>query len=293
LWTIAPSVDERVNRLVSEPVTDTVDWNLPHTIGAPRWPAELATGGWAHQMTLDQNPWISRDATHLRTYVALLPSGGDHGGAWVVSPLIDPAQGEAHLYRDGQEVVGTGGFPLYFDLTDHPEPAAYRYELNLRAPIGTEGPRQLRSSWAFTSGQPDGNETSPGISCWGQTSVPLVEQTCRVESLLMLGYELGPVLDLRNRAERAGRISFTVDGYHETGAADPPMRQLDVEVSYDGGDHWTPARAEPDGGSAFQVSFTPLRSVAPGSWVSLRVHARDAAGSQVSQTLVDLFQLKR
>jgi hypothetical protein len=54
-----------------------------------------------------------------------------------------------------------------------------------------------------------------------------------------------------------------------------------VAVSVNGGTTWQPATVTPAGGGLFTVTFT----APPGAFVSLRVHAADAAGDQITETI--------
>jgi hypothetical protein len=62
---------------------------------------------------------------------------------------------------------------------------------------------------------------------------------------------------------------------------DPLMATAIAKVSVNGGHTWRPATVTAQGGGRFRIAF-----LAPaGSFVTLRVHATDAAGGSVTETI--------
>ncbi len=72
------------------------------------------------------------------------------------------------------------------------------------------------------------------------------------------------------------------------GAAPSAVRTLTVEVSYDDGRTWRPARLVGGGGSWTATVVHPVRA----GYVSLRANAVDQAGNAVRQTIIHAYRLK-
>jgi hypothetical protein len=77
----------------------------------------------------------------------------------------------------------------------------------------------------------------------------------------------------------AQQIQLTV-GHLQLAAASRIARAT-VAVSVNGGRSWRPTTVTPAGGGRFDVTFT----APPGAYVSLRVHAADTAGGQITETI--------
>jgi hypothetical protein len=99
--------------------------------------------------------------------------------------------------------------------------------------------------------------------------------------LVVVDYELP--LDGRNRPT-SRNATFTVR--QVTGAEHRAIDSLKVWTSTDDGTTWQSATVRLDQGGTYRVT---LPAVAAGTGVSLKVDARDTAGSRIQQTLVDAY----
>jgi hypothetical protein len=94
-------------------------------------------------------------------------------------------------------------------------------------------------------------------------------------------------VDLRNRVEagKKHRAAFDLAVAHADGS-DSPIDDLTLDASWDGGGTWIPASVTATG-SGWHVVL-PKGS----GFVALRLHAADAAGSTVDQTVVRAFLVR-
>ena len=161
----------------------------------------------------------------------------------------DPHSARMVLERDGVVVGETDYYAAEFPV----EPGAGTFRLSYEQSGFDPYAHKSNSVWTFGS-------TGPGL-------LPL----------LIVDYDLP--LDVHNRPT-SRTAKFTVD--QVTGAPDAAIAGLDVWTSVDGGATWQVAPAAPRRQGRFDVT---LPRVAEGTAVSLRVDARDAAGSRLEQTL--------
>jgi subtilisin family serine protease len=196
-------------------------------------------------------PWFSRNGDVLD---AVLPQNGDAGG----HAGLDLTQAvTTTLYRDGVK-LDENDWPEVSAVDLPAQPATYRVEQTVQGGIGGLG-TTMRSVFEFVSARPATD---------GDTLLPVF--TVRYT----------PRLDRTSTAHgRTGRIPLAVRD--QTGAA-VTVRKLGLEVSYDDGATW---RAAPVTGGAATVSYP-----SGAGFVSLRVHAEDAAGTSVTQTAIRAYR---
>lgn len=106
------------------------------------------------------------------------------------------------------------------------------------------------------------------------------------QPVLLPAYDVG--VDLRNRvrADGRGRVAFDLRLQHPDGVPAAAARDVTLEASYDDGTTWTPATVTP-GTDGWRVELPAGRGL-----VSLRLHAEDAGGSAVDQTIVRAFEVR-
>ncbi|MFF7210209.1 S8 family serine peptidase [Streptomyces sp. NPDC008238] len=169
------------------------------------------------------------------------------------------------LRRNGEVVSTTRGYATVpADVTPADYVATFEQERDLApSTIST----RLKSEWRFRS----------------QTAATR-------QALPLMAVLMSPELDEWNRA-RAGR-HFDIPALVQRpgGAPESPVRTFTVDVSYDEGRTWIPAKVKGSGTKRTVTVEHPRRSSA-GS-VSFRTHVKDAAGNSFRQTVIKAYLLK-
>jgi hypothetical protein len=104
-------------------------------------------------------------------------------------------------------------------------------------------------------------------------------QGCAVQRMMTLLYDVSGMAVDGVAPPGPQQIQLTVGRLQ--GAPVSRVTGATVAVSVNGGTTWQPATVTPAGGGVFNVTFT----APPGAFVSLRVHAADAAGDQITETI--------
>jgi hypothetical protein len=122
---------------------------------------------------------------------------------------------------------------------------------------------------------------------WTFPTAPVAEGSVEAQSVLVAEYDV-PV-DLRNRVRpKAGqRAAFEVTIDHHADGSTAPVDTVEVEASYDDGRTWRPATVTTGTGGRHRVVL-PRGS----GLVSLRLHATDAGGSTLDQTIIGAFGVR-
>ena len=219
-------------------------------------PSATPTAGWG----------VARAGRKLQVAVTLL-SGSDP--AQFTAPASEGMTGTTTLSRDGR-VLGTSGKPGIgeFDIPDTPG----TYTLRTTAvrdvawsAIGSEAD----VTWTFR----DGGAAAP------------------VKPLPLFVVRASGEVDDQGRAPAGRRYPLALTVQRQPGTPGAPgaarLTALRVEASYDDGATWTPAPTVRTGRGGRAVLCHP----AAGGFVSLRVTARTAEGSTVTQTVIRAYQL--
>ena len=216
-----------------------------------------------------RSPVSVRDGDRLYYSLAAFT---DAAGHW--APNFLPATASSRVYLDGEQVhENTSG--TYGTLTAPARQGTYRIETDL-AHDGTLVGLSTRthSEWTFRSAPT--REEQP---------LPLVD----VDYVDVRRNGSGKsALDATNAAPRNARVELVLSATHQQGSVAPPVRRMDVEVSYDDGATWQEATVA-GGSGEFVASY---RHPAAGDFVSLRVHARDGVGGRLDQTLIRAYRLR-
>ncbi|SCL13442.1 S8 family serine peptidase [Micromonospora inyonensis] len=256
-----------------------------------RWWSILGTGERA------DGGWLESRTTHFSEPVAY-PAGRSHRDEWngapsgpalpapdsgitrygdtilVDIPVFSDARGHAGisfadtertvLYRNGELVgespsAGSGLFVV------PPEAAEYRLEV-FAARDFTDLSTEVAASWTFRSAR------VPGDAPVGQPAMAV---------------RFAPGLDGTGTAP-AGRVAtIPVTVQRPPGTPAATVTALTVDVSYDGGDSWQPARVRKQGSGWVATVRHPS---GPG-WVSLRASATGSDGSVVTQRIMQAYRL--
>ena len=95
------------------------------------------------------------------------------------------------------------------------------------------------------------------------------------------------LVDAHSVAPAGVPFLLTLEVEHQTGSS--PVTDLRLEVSYDEGATWQRAPILRIGSLRFALLFHPRRA----GTVSLRAHAKDAAGTTVDQTVIGSYRIGR
>jgi subtilisin family serine protease len=170
--------------------------------------------------------------------------------------------GSLVLYRDGQQ-VGASNYPDFGRFDVPSDPGTYRLEATATRSVSNLSTR-VSSAWTFPSGHTDGQQALP-----------------------MMAVRFAPAVDAHNRA-RAGRpFTFPVSVQRQQGATYGTLNNLVVQVSYDDGATWRPARLT---GHGLDRTVCVTHPAGPG-FVSLKATATDTAGNQVEQTIIRAYAI--
>ena len=225
--------------------------------------------------------WTSPVVTHSLPDRATAEAGveryGDTVGAAIGGFVGDPGHVQGfgseleeyalRLYR-GDELLGEA--PYRFGQFDVPAgPGTFRLELDSRfeQPWWRYSTR-VSSAWTFHSAGDDGDgERLP---------------------LLLADYDV-PGADALSTVPADRPIRIDVGLRHQVGTPDVAIGEVALDVSFDDGESWTPARLRGADGR-YRATVDPGGE--PGGAVTLRLTATDAAGGRLEQTVVRAFGLR-
>jgi subtilisin family serine protease len=196
----------------------------------------------------------------------------DAAGHW--TPNFGPASTSSRVFLDGEQVY-QNDYSLSGSLTVPREQGTYRIEGDVDHDGSIVGlSTHISTAWTVRSAQTAQEQRLPLID----VDYLDVRKAGTARS----------ALDLTNAAARNARVELVLEATHQQGSVAPTVRQLSVEVSYDDGVTWEDAAVEGARGD-FVASY---QHAATGDYVSLRIHARDAAGGRLDQTLIRAYRLR-
>lgn len=169
------------------------------------------------------------------------------------------------LYRDGA-LVGEAPDPGYGEFEVPPGAADYRVEVLSKRSF-TDLSTEVAATWTFRSRHVAGDDPA---------------------ALAASVIRFTPRLDRENAAPAGRSFAIPVQVRRQPGAPSARVAALTVDVSYDGGKTWQPARVRP-GGDGWTAT---VRHPAGPGHVSLRATARDTAGNTVSQRVIQAYRLR-
>jgi hypothetical protein len=165
------------------------------------------------------------------------------------------------LYRGG-ELVGENGNLGYVVFTVPPGPGVLRARTEVtRSTAVSDFSTRISVDWTFRS------DTTPGL-----------------RRLPMSVVRFTPVLDPIGNAPANRPLSVPLIADQQAGVDNRPLHRFRVEVSYDDGARWT-------GVPVMGRSALVGNRAAAGTFVSLRVHAVDDRGGELSQTVIRAYRL--
>jgi hypothetical protein len=200
------------------------------------------------------------------------------------------------FYQDGKFIAQQpSGFAT---LPMSPDPASYRIVLDATRDAGWwPTTTHTRTEWTFTSTERAADPLPPGWVCGGKgggggggrdAAAKGDGDECSFEPLLFLSYRPDAGIDDVVAAGQPATVDVSVD--HQRGSAPTSLAGVDAQVSFDDGATWAAVTTRP---TADKVTLTypqPALDATTG-FASLRITARDAAGSEVTQTVTRAYPL--
>ncbi|MFI7129832.1 S8 family peptidase [Nonomuraea sp. NPDC050153] len=212
-----------------------------------------------------RNP-LRRDGDRLRISMqGFVDADRNYGDAYT-SMFEHGLKTDFRLYQGDKLLLQTNYLPSGSGMLP-PEPGTYRIEYDVAneaewARLST----RTRAVWTF--GSEHTTET---------TVVPL----------LLASFD-APV-DLKNQA-RSHRLGLSL--YHQEGAPQSAVKDLSLEVSYDDGATWKPARLRDKGDRAYETTLGHPAAASPSGFVSLRLKASDVNGNTLSQEVIRAYAVR-
>jgi hypothetical protein len=257
------------------------DWNkyplhpapdVTLTGGAPLGPQLPSAARAGNLLILDTTPFSDNQLGHL-------------GSGFFDGPRTKPT-GHFVLDENGHQLAAGSGAsgPPPVDLSHRP--SVVRFVLTAsRAGAAYQLSPASRTVWTWRS-RPDHSATVPRAwLCLRQSPGGLeLTRRCAVQPMMTLQYQV-PDMAL-NGTVPAGRQVIGITAGHLQLARAAAVSGAQVAVSFDDGQHWQAAAVSALGAGHFSAAFT-----APaGTFVTLRVTARDAAGGSIAETIQRAYQ---
>ncbi|MEH1168043.1 S8 family serine peptidase [Micromonospora sp. CPCC 205539] len=202
---------------------------------------------------------VTRIGDQIEVGLSLYSDAEGHAGASVTDT------GRTALYRNGV-LVGEVPESGYGQFTVPPGDAGYRLEVSSKRSF-TDLSTEISTAWTFRSRHVAGDD-------YRQLPVSAIRFT--------------PPLDRDNAAPAGRSLVIPVQVQRQPGATASRLTGLTVDVSYDGGRSWQPARVQ-HGGHGWTAT---VRHPAGAGYASLRATARDAAGNTVTERIIQAYRLR-
>ena len=187
------------------------------------------------------------------------------------------------LWENGKKIAGgnaaaaaEGSPSLYLQARLGSKPATIRFVLTATRTGGLYRLSTVsRTVWTWHTARRPGARLPAGWICVDGS------QRCAVQPMMTLLYNVRGMADDGVAPPGPQQIQLTVGRLQLA-----PVSRITgatVSVSVNGGTTWRPATVTPAGeaGGEFDVTFI----APPGAFVSLRVHAADAAGGHITETI--------
>ena len=219
--------------------------------------------------------------------------------SWYTTPFSDNAPGNLGSgYYAGPGTAVTGSYAVYQNgvriahgnpvngiapVRISPRPSVLTFELT----AGRFSPSYPLSSasstaWTWRSASQPGARVPPSWFC-GFTKTGGLLRSCAVQPMMTVDYH---VQGLRQdgRTAHGPQLVDLAFGHLQLASA-AAVTGATAQFSYDDGQSWQAATVTPLGGGHFQMAFS-----APGGVdVTLRVHATDAAGGAITETILRAY----
>ncbi|MEK4486126.1 S8 family serine peptidase [Psychrobacillus sp. FSL H8-0484] len=169
------------------------------------------------------------------------------------------------MYQDGKLLTERKYFSMFEPLTVSPDPTTYQITMDTAHPTGFRMSTKTSTAWTFKS-----ERTANGK-----------------ENLALLWPRYDLELDEENKTEGGKTYHFDLSFALQSGDT-PDIKGVEVEVSTDDGVIWNTAKVSSKKDGNYKVSVKNPKS----GYVSLRVKAWDANGSQIEQTIIKTYAVR-
>ncbi|MFB4292616.1 S8 family serine peptidase [Nonomuraea sp. ATR24] len=260
-WTTSAGTPERhYNSMWPHPDTPYVTLTLP---GFATFEAgqKVSRSWFRHPLLPGTNPRnpLRRDGDRLSISMQGFVDADGNFGDTYTSDFERGMKTDFRLYQGETLVTQTNYLPT--GTVDLPaEQASYRIEYNVRN----------EAEWARLSTRTKGVWTFGSAHTADTTVIPL----------LMASFD-APV-DLKNRATST---KLGVRLFHQEGAEQSDVKDVTLEISYDDGATWKPAKLKNKGDKRYEAKVERHRS----GFVSLRLTAADVHGNGVTQEVIRAY----
>ena len=264
----------------------TQDWNVyplstpldSNVAPAPAFPdggpvVPLSATRVGRMLALDVSPFTDSTAGHTGTGYTqgILGNSGTISGSYLIddngakiasgkiSPMDDPG-------------------PFFADVKLPAAPSTVSFTLGAKRtgplfPLST----QVTDTWTWRSA------AAPVVSVPSDWSCADGAPACAVQPLLTFGYQVAHIA--LDGTTPAGPSEVRISVAHQALVTSPPtVTGLTVQYSLNGGASWQPASVSGAG-----ATWDAWLDATPGSYVSLRVSATDAAGGALTETITRAF----
>ncbi|MGW0810694.1 S8 family peptidase [Nonomuraea sp. NPDC002799] len=208
-----------------------------------------------------RNP-LRREGDRLRVSMqGFVDADRNYGDAYT-SDFEHGLKTDFRLYQDDTLLWQTNYLPAGAG-TAAPERATYRIEYD----VANE------AAWARLSTRTRGVWTFPSERAAETTVIPLLLAT------------FDAPVDLKNQA---GSRKLGLSLYHQEGSRGSAIKDVSLEVSYDDGAVWKPARLRNKGGGSYETTL----GRSPSGYVSLRLRASDVEGATLTQEVIRAYAVR-
>ncbi|MGO8957420.1 MAG: hypothetical protein ACLQFR_08650 [Streptosporangiaceae bacterium] len=241
---------------------------LPPSLGVllPQLPSAFRAG---NTLTLYTTPFSDNTPGHFGT--------GYYAGPGTA------VTGSYAVYQDGVRIAHGNPVNGIAPVKLSPKPSVLTFVLT----AGRFSPSYPLSSassttWTWRSAPRFGAEVPPSWFC-GFTKAGRLLRSCAVQPMMTVDYQVQGLQQDGRAPDGAQRIDLSFG--HLQLAGDAAVTGASAQYSYNDGQTWQTGTVTPLGGGRFQMAFN-----APGGVdVTLRVHATDAAGGAITETILRAY----
>jgi hypothetical protein len=233
----------------------------------PSFPSAFRAGD---TLTLDTTPFSDNYPGHAGTGFSTGPGAKVSGSYAIYQNGILIAHGNPAHGITPVRVIATPAV-ISFTLTASRQGPAFPL-----SPAST-------TTWIWHTERQPAATVSPSWAC-GLASTGY-QRRCAVQPMMTLTYQVAGLA--LNGTTAPGPQTITLTASHLPLAKAAPVTSAAATVSFTGGQTWHPATVTAVSGGRFRITF----NAPAGAEVTLQVHATDAAGGSVTETISNAYQV--